>query len=58
MAEETKTKAEKNEVRQAVVREVPTQLERYAELEDGTIMDELALLVTIYNQQKEILRRI
>ena len=52
-------KAEKKEVKKgAQITEVPTQVSRVIELEDGTQIDELELLVLIYNQQKEILRRV
>lgn len=59
MPEEEKPKAEKKEVKKiAQVIEVPTQVGRVIELEDGTKIDDLEILVLIYNQQKEILRRI
>lgn len=57
--EEEKPKAEKKEVKKvAQIVEVPTQTARVIELEDGTKVDDIELLVLIYNQQREILRRI
>ena len=57
--EEEKPKIEKKEPRKvAQIVEVPTQVARVVELEDGTKVDDLELLLLVYNQQKEILRRI
>lgn len=57
--EEEKPKAERKEIKKvAQVVEVPTQVTRVIELEDGTKIDDLELLVLIYNQQKEMLRRV
>lgn len=57
--EEEKPKVEKKEPRKiAQIVEIPTQVTRVIELEDGTKVDDLELLLLVYNQQKEILRRI
>ena len=57
--EEEKAKVEKKETKKiAQIVKVATEVARVVELEDGQQVDELELLVLIYNQQRELLRRI
>ncbi len=57
MAEEEKEKLEKSEkkaTKEAKLVEVPTQFGLSVELEDGTKVDDLQLLVKIYNKLLKI----
>lgn len=58
MTEEIKPKISAKENKIASIIEIPTQVERYVELEDGTKVDELGLNVLIYNRLNELLRRL
>lgn len=57
MAEEIK-KIEEKKAKVAIIKEVPVQIERYVELEDGTKVDDLQLAVLNYNLLRELLRRL